>query len=99
MDEYIIDIIAANGVPFRAVYGYREYRDGSLSKTPVMTFYDRRSQEFDMHGQFVADYDSDTFLSHGSYALDLYGPVASWILDFHSVSLIQTWLARILLAK
>lgn len=99
MDEYVIDIIAANGVPFRAVYGYREYRDGSLSNTPVMAFYDRRSREFDTHGQFVADYNSDTFLSHGPYALDLYGPVASWTLDRGTVDFLYVWLRAILDAQ
>jgi hypothetical protein len=93
--EHVIDVIAANGVPFRAVYGKRTNNRGYNASYPTIAFYDRRHAH-DTHGQFIGDYMSDNILSHGPYALNLDGGVNAWTVDRWSVQLISDWLRTIL---
>lgn len=93
--EHVIDVIAANGVPFRAVYGKRTNNRGYAASYPTIAFYDRR-YPMDVHGQFISDYMSDDILSHGAYALNLDRCAASWTLDLYHVKQVQSWLSSIL---
>lgn len=99
MDERIIDITTKRGIPFRVVYGHRKYRNGELSKTPVVAFYDRR-YDFDTHGQFVSDYDRETLLErHGGYGLNLDGGVPNWSVDASAMYVVMTWLNHMTYAE
>jgi hypothetical protein len=92
MDEKIIDVTTDQGVPFRVVYGKRQFRDGSWSTGRVVAFYDRRNQ-FDTHGQFVSDYNRETLLERRpGYGLDLQGNEPSWYVDATAMHVIMTWL-------
>lgn len=89
--EHVMDFIAANGVPFRVVYGVRQYRGGGDSTYPVVSFYDRRFP-MDAHGQFVSDYMSEDIMSHGAYGLDLYGGENSWKINDGDMQEVKRWL-------
>lgn len=93
--EHVIDVIAKNGVPFRAVYGVRTNNRGYVASYPTISFYDRR-YPMDTHGQFISDYMSDDFLTHGPYGLDLAGEVDAWTLDRGTVDFLYVWLRTIL---
>jgi hypothetical protein len=96
--ESTIDVVTDRGVPFRVVYGYREYRDGSHSAFPVVSFYDRR-YDFTAHGQFVSDYNTETMLERQSgYALCLNGDYADWTIDGSTMNLVRMWLVHQFLA-
>jgi hypothetical protein len=103
MAEHVIDVATDRGIPFRVVYGRRQYRDGSYSTQPVISFYDRRyagNKGFDAHGQFVSDYDVESMLRrHSGYALDLDSGVPNWSVDASSMALVKTWLVHIFLAR
>lgn len=93
--DYTLDITTYNGVPFRVVYGFREYLNGELSPTKVVAFYDRRYPHTE-HGQFVADYSADTLLDHPEYrGMALYGGEPSWVIDGHTMGLVHDWLINI----
>lgn len=93
-DEYVLDIVAANGVPFRVVYGKRPYLGGSYSATEVVAFYDRRHVGMTDHGQFVSDYYAESLFEDHSigYDLNLYGGVDSWVIDYTTMRLVRSWL-------
>lgn len=100
MDERIMDIVTDRGIPFRVVYGHRKYRNGELSKSPVVAFYDRR-YDFDTHGQFVADYGRETLLERHSkgWGLDLDGGVPNWTVDASAMYVVMTWLNHMAYAE
>lgn len=93
--EHVIDVIAANGVPFRLVYGVRTNNRGYVASYPTIATYDRR-YPMDTHGQFITDHMSDDFLSRGSYSLDLSSDVDAWTLDRGTVDFLRAWLRMIL---
>lgn len=93
--DYVLDITSSNGVPFRVVYGFREYLDGSFSSKKVVSFYDRRYQHT-KHGQFVSDYNVDTLCDHPQYVgLTLWGTEPSWVVDGNTMELVHSWLMNI----
>lgn len=98
MDERIIDIVSANRIPFRVVYGKRQYRDGSYSSFEVVSFYDRRFPHT-AHGQFVSDYNPETMLERErGYGLNLDGGVPNWTIDAGTMDLVRSWLIHHVMA-
>jgi hypothetical protein len=96
VQDYTLDVVASNGVPFRVVYGFRPYLDGLRSHTPVVAFYDRRNKGHTGFGQFVSDYYRETLLDRDDrYALCLYGSVEEWCVDPRTMETIHSWLARL----
>ena len=92
MQEYVIDVVSDSGVPFRVVYGQREYLNGELSEHPVVSFYDRRYMHTP-YGQFVSDYCRETLLDRDkNYGLDLCGGVADWALSRNLMQIVCNWL-------
>ena len=93
LKEHILDVTAANGVPFRVVYGVRDDIHGKplTQYGDVVAFYDRRHKG-SPHGQFVSDYQLDTLAKRDrAYALNLYGGVADWVLDAATMNFITCW--------
>jgi hypothetical protein len=100
---HTLDVVAANGVPFRVVY----LADGmSISRPaagkyntdghPLVEFYDRRYPHTP-DGQFVADYRADTLLqgAEPGVGLLLQGDSPSWTVDGATMELIRFWLRRL----
>lgn len=83
-----LDMIARNGVPFRAVINDE---DGTVA------FYDRRHPHTE-HGQFTGGrYFISTLLDEDVYGpgpagLNLYGGVDDWSLDAKTYALVLDWL-------
>jgi hypothetical protein len=94
----VLDVVTERGIPFRVVYGKRQFMDGSFSLNPVVAFYDRRFTgdsipHFTEHGQFVSDFSRGTLLgTEFSYGLDLDGDTANWYIDGSAMYVIRTWL-------
>jgi hypothetical protein len=94
--DYVMDIKAANGVPFRVVYGVRNGLSGKpLTTYPVVAFYDRRSQHT-AYGQFVSDYRVDDLMWHPYYGLNLDGGVGAWTVDINNMVVIMDWLGKLI---
>lgn len=93
---HTLDVITANRIPFRVVYGIRNDIHGKpISKYgPVVSFYDRRYPEMsNPDGQFVSDYVPNTILDFDpDCALNLMGNVAAWSIDRATMLIIRTWL-------
>ena len=95
--DHVIDILTDREIPFRVVYGRREYVDGMLSEREVVSFYDRRfTMSHNPHGQFVSDYFPESLFDHGNDALSLDGGVLNWVIDRASMVLILDWLESLL---
>lgn len=100
----ILELTAANGVPFRVVY----YSPGETGPYPhaasatkeLVEFYDGRYQHT-KHGQFVSRYYLSTLLGRDPYSsrvtggLSLCGGEASWQLDAASMQLVVAWLEHL----
>lgn len=90
--QRIIDIVTEKGIPFRVVYGKREYLNGTYSLTEVVSFYDSRYSHTPL-GQFVSDYYVETLLEREcGYGLTLYGGVPDWTIDAGAMDLVRSWL-------
>lgn len=88
----IMDVVAANGVPFRVTYGHRKYLDGTYTLVPVVSFFDLRYDHTE-HGQFVADYLPETLISRNEhYSLNMNGGVESWTVDRWTLRNVCEWL-------
>lgn len=100
MSEYVLDIVTDRGIPFRVIYGKRQYRNGKWSDV-VVSFYDRRNAG-DFHGengQFVSDYRADTLLvDNVGYGLALNGDYAEWTIDKATMDLVRNWLVHHMIA-
>ena len=93
MLDSVLDIMTENGVPFRVVYGYRQYPTGDYSNIPTVTFYDRRYNHTP-YGQFVTDYTREVLLARNDFrgGLNLFGGVSDWCVDASAMFTIRTWL-------
>lgn len=101
----ILDVTAANGVPFRVVYlagGETSIYQSSDTDAPLVEFYDRR-HPFTEHGQFTGGrYYADTLLGIGLGAgarvgsdgrgLNLQGGEPDWTLDADTATQVVAWI-------
>jgi hypothetical protein len=96
--DFVLDIRARNGVPFRVVFGRRRYLGDQLSERTLVSFYDRRypMSPHKEYGQFVSDYLPETMLEHGNHGLNLHDGVEDWHIDPDSMVLILDWLSLLL---
>jgi hypothetical protein len=100
---FVLDVVADNGVPFRALAisrateGPNKYRAPADRDDPIVEFYDRRYLIDGEHGQFTGGYyNTDTLLGRtefGSGGLDLHGGVDAWTVDEASMDVVRAWLA------
>ncbi len=104
MSARILDVTAANGVPFRVVLtpvGETPPAGAVNPNTePTATFYDRRYPHTE-HGQFTGGhYTVRSLLGQDRYGrrigsragLDLHGGVAAWALDQDTAAYVAAWL-------
>lgn len=99
----LLDIVAANGVPFRVLYlpagteGPNAHRHPATSEKATVEFYDRRYEHEAGLGQFVSSYYVDTALGtdgygHGEGGINLAGDVADWTVDAAAMRIVRAWL-------
>lgn len=103
-DLFILDVVAANGIPFRLLAiparteGPNRHRAPAGRDHATVEFYDRRYPIDGAHGQFTGGYyDVDTLLGRDEYGradggLVLAGDVAAWSVDAESMDAVRTWL-------
>lgn len=83
--DHMIDVVAENGIPFRAVVNKKVDREA------IIHFYDRRYHHTE-NGQFTgASYYVSTFLEASEGGLSLYGGVADWTLDAVTFRMVRNW--------
>lgn len=91
--KHVLDIMASNGVPFRAVV------DANM-----VEFFDRRYIEgFTPDGQFVSRYYVDTLIGdrimpgfeRGHRGLDLHGGIPDWTIDANTMDIVLSWLQNV----
>lgn len=99
----LLDIVAANGVPFRVLFlpagteGPNAYRHPATSEQATVEFYDRRYQHEAGLGQFVSHYYVTTVLGTDGYGngeggINLAGDVDSWTVDAAAMAVVRAWL-------
>jgi hypothetical protein len=100
VDTYVLDITNMDGIPFRVVYGVREYAGGARSSYPLVSFYDRRYPgdripHFTENGQFISDYTLDYLLERTpGYGLCLNWDVFDWNIDATTMFVVMAWLKQ-----
>lgn len=104
---FILDVVAGNGIPFRALAIPRSVEGPNRHRAPagrdhaLVEFYDRRFPIDGEHGQFtVGYYDVDTILGRDEYGhatggLCLNGDVPAWSLDEVTMSFVRAWLGAL----
>ncbi|AXG66315.1 hypothetical protein SEA_ANNADREAMY_232 [Streptomyces phage Annadreamy] len=96
--NFRIDVLAENGVPFRAVFfpfGESENYPSVNTGEPMVEFYDKRYVNHTPDGQFTgARYNlSDLFEDRKPFSgLILDGGVESWRIDGDTFELVVRWL-------
>lgn len=100
----LLDIVAANGVPFRVLYlpsgteGPNAYRHPVTSEQDTVEFYDRRYQHEAGLGQFVSNYyvttvlGTDGWWGSGEGGINLAGDVDDWTVDAAAMVVVRAWL-------
>lgn len=94
MAEHILDIEAANGVPFRLVVTESEH---ATRNEPIVRIHDRRHPDYAAgsdHGQRTGgQYYLSTLLAHRYGAgLDVHGGVPEWTIDSSAMAVVHEWL-------
>ena len=96
-----LDVTAANGVPFRAVFvpadaAYPNHPAAKrLSDQPLIEFYDRRYPHT-QDGQFVGARYYVSTIRNGDAGLILDGGIPNWQIDADTMRLVRTWLTHCL---
>jgi hypothetical protein len=96
-----LDVVAANGVPFRVLFippgvaGPNPHRTPADSPHATVEFYDRRYEHTEGYGQFTGGhYFASSLLEQHRFAgLNLQGGVDAWTIDAATMDLVRTWLA------
>jgi hypothetical protein len=110
----VLDILPANGVPFRVLLILDPEKGPSRSRGrdqrwgPTVEFHDRRyarednnyDPAYSAHGQYVGSYYADTLLDHeAAYGLNLDGGVDAWSIDAETLAEVMGWLRASLAAE
>ncbi|MEO6156393.1 MAG: hypothetical protein ABIQ39_02050 [Ilumatobacteraceae bacterium] len=94
--QHLIDVTAANGVPFRFVAEYKAKAFGTGEAWHV-TVYDRR-YDFTEHGQHTGgNYYAETLLADSAdkRGLNVHGGVPDWTIDAATYTTVLGWLGRV----